>query len=138
MRANLAKSTWFVAIVATILLLVASPSVAAASMDCTAETHDSSHCQEGAAIPQCCCLMANCTLSYCILTSTVTNEVLLPSRLTPNENVYMAWSQTSVTTETPLNPKKPFQRDPPQELPSRLHTEYHCRNCLNSEEPHQV
>ncbi len=137
MRANFAKSTWLVAIVAVVLLLIASPGVAASSMDRTVDNLDSGPCQEGAAIPLC-CLTADCPLSPCILTKAVNNECLLPNHSTPKENVYWAWFPTSVTTETSLNPKKLLQREPAQELPSYFYTESHCRDCLNSEEPHQV
>ncbi len=121
-------------IIAVVLLLIASPGVAAASMEMTDENCDSNPCQEGTAMPLC-CLTADCPLYHCILASTVAGEVLLPNRSTPKEHVYLAWSPTSATTETSLNPKKPFPRGPTQELPSRLRNESHCRNCLNSEEP---
>ena len=137
MRANPMKSIWIAVIIAAVLLLVAAPGIAAASMEKAADNCDPNPCQEGAVIPPC-CLAANCLLSHCILSSAVASEVLPPSRLTQNEDVYPAWSPASLTPETSLNPQKPFQRDPTQELPSHLCTEYHCRNCLNSEEPHQV
>ncbi len=137
MRANFAKSTWLVAIVAAVLLLIASPGVAASSMDRTDDNLDSDPCQKEAAVPLC-CLMADCPLSPCILTNAVNNECRLPNRSTSKENVYLAWSPISVTAETSLNPKKPFQRGPTQGLPSVLFTAYHCRNCLSSEEPSAV
>ena len=125
-------------IIAAVLLLVVSPSVAAACMDRTADNCDSNPFQEGAAIPLCCCLTAGWLSCNCSLSNSSDNEVLLPNRSTLEENVYMALPQTSVTTETSPNPKKPLQREPSQELPSCLYTEYHCRNCLDSEEPPQV
>ncbi len=137
MRTNPIKSIWIAVIIAAVLLLVVSPSVAAACMDRTADNFDSDPCQKEAAVPLC-CLTADCPLSHCILTNAVDNEVLLPNRSTPKENVYLAWSATSVTTETSLNPQKPLQWEPAKELPSYLYTEYHCRNCLDSEEPPQV
>ncbi len=137
MCVNPIKSIWIAVIIAIVLLLVASPGVAASSVDRTVDNLDSDSCQEGAAVPLC-CLMADCPLSHCILTKAVNNECLLPNRSTPKENVDLVWSPTSVTAETSINPKKPFQLDPIQELPSDLFTAYHCRNCLSSEEPSQV
>ncbi len=136
MRRNTMKSILIVVITA-VLILVAAPSVAAACMDRTADNFDSAPWQKEAAVPLC-CLTADCPLSHCILTNAVDNEVLLPNRSTPKENVYLDWSATSVTMETSLNPKKPLQREPAQELPSYLYTDYHCRNYLDSEEPPQV
>ena len=138
MRANLTKSAWLVAAVTAILLLTASPSFAAASVEMTEENCGCNPCQEETAVPLCCCLTSGSLLPHCILPSAVADEVLLPSRLTPNENVYLVWSPTSVTIETSFNPKKPFQWESAQELPSYFYTEYYCRNCLDSEEPHQV
>ena len=137
MRANLIRSIWIAVIIAVVLMLVPSPSTTAACMEMTANNFDSDPCQKEAAVPPC-CLTADYPLSHCILTNAVDNEVLLPHRSTPKENVYPVWSATSVTTETSLNPKKPLQRVPAQELPSYLYTEYHCRNCLDSEEAPQV
>ncbi len=137
MRANLIKSTWIAVIIAVVLIFVTSPSTAAACMEMTADNFDFDPCQKEAAVPSC-CLTAECSLSHHILTNGVDNEVLLPNRSTPKENAYLVWSATSVTTETSLDPQKPLQRDPTQELPSHLYSEYHCRNCLDSEEPPQV
>ncbi len=134
MRAKFAKSTWLVAIVAAILLLVASPGIAAASMEMTDENCDSNPCQKGAAIPLY-CMTSDCPLTNCFWESTVTGAVLCPRHLTQNEDTYLAWSPTSLTPETSLNPKKPLQRTPTQELASPLYTKYYCRNCLGSEEP---
>ncbi len=136
MRRNTLKSILIVVITA-VLILVAAPSVAAACMDRTADNFDSAPWQKEAAVPLC-CLTADCPLSHCTLTNAVDKEILLPNRSAPKENVYMALSQTSVTTETFLNPQKPLQWEPAKELPSYLYTEYHCRNCLDSEEPPQV
>jgi len=137
MRANLIKSIWIAVIIAVVLMLVTSPSTAAACMEMTADNFDSDAYQKEAAVPPC-CLTADCPLSHHILTNVVDNEVILPNRSTPKENVYLVWSATSVTTETSLDPQKPLQREPAQELPSYLYSEYHCRNCLDSEEPPQV
>ena len=137
MNANTIKPTWIAVIVATILLLITSPSIAAASMEMTTENCDYSSHQGGATIPQC-CLMSDYPLSHCILTNTADIKVLHTNRFIPNKIVYLAWSKTDVTTETSLNPKKPLQWTPAKELPSYCYSEYHCRNCLNSEEPPQV
>jgi len=126
-----------IAVITAVLILVAAPTIAAASMDMTTDSCNSSPYHEKSSIPTC-CLTADCLLSHCILTNAVDNEVLLASRFIPNKNVYIALSKTSVSTEASPNPKKPLQRDPSQELPSYPCTEYHCRNCLDSEEPHQV
>ena len=137
MCANSIKSIWISVIIAVVLLLVAAPTIAAASMNRTADNCDSDPYHEKASIPLC-CLTANCPLTHCSLSNAADNKVLIPNRSTPKENVYLAWFATSVTMETSLNPKKPLQREPAQELPSYLYTEYHCRNCLDSEEPPQV
>ena len=134
MRRNPFKSIWIAVIIAIVLMLVTSPSTAAACMEMTADNFDSDACQKEAAAPPC-CLTADCPLSHHILTNVVDNEVLLPNSSTPKDNVYLVWSVTSVTTETSLDPQKPLQRDSTQELPTYLYTEYHCRNCLDSEEP---
>ena len=125
-----------VAVIIVILVLVATPTIAAASMD-VVDNCDSSPCRDETAVPLC-CLTANCPLSNCIITIPVTNEVPIISRSTLNEDVYVAGSQTSVTTDISPPTTKPFQRAPAQDLPSRPCTEYHCRNCLNSEDPFRV
>lgn len=137
MHANLIKSIWIVVIIAAILSFVGSPALSAASMEMTDENCGCSAGQEETAIPLCCCLTSDCPLSLCISPKAVACEVLLPNRFTGNEDVSLAWSAPGVTPETSLNPKKPFQRDPTQGSPSRLYTEYHCRDCLNSEESPQ-
>ena len=137
MRVNLIKSIWIAVIIAIVLTLVTSPSGAAACTEMTSDNFDSDPCQEESAIPLC-CLTVDYPLSNCILTNPIDNEVILTNCSTPKENVYLVWSVTSMTTETSRNPKKPLQREPAQELPSCLYSEYHCRNCLDSEEPPQV
>ena len=137
MHKNLTKSIWIAVIIAVVLTLVTSPSTAAACMEMTADNFDSDPCQKESAVPLC-CLTTDCLLRHHILTNGVDNEVLLPNRSTPKENVYPVCSATSVVTETSLDPQKPLQRDPTQELPTYLYTEYHCRNCLDSEEPPQA
>ena len=137
MRENLIKSIWIAVIIAVVLMLVTSPSTADACMDRTADNFDSDPFQKESTVPLC-CLTADYPLSHCILTNAVDNEVLLPNRSTAKENVYIALSKTNVSTEASPNPKKPLQRERSQEVPSHTCTEYHCRNCLDSEEPHQV
>ncbi len=137
MRRNPFKSIWIAVIIAIALMLVTSPSTAAACMEITADSFDFDPFQKETAVPPC-CLTADYLLSHHILTNAVDNEVLLPNRSTSKENVYPVWSATSVTTETSLDPQEPLQRDPTQELLTYLYTEYHCRNCLDSEEPPQV
>ncbi len=137
MKANTIRPTWIAVIVAIILLVIASPSIASASMENTNGDCDFNSYQGGATIPQC-CLMSDSPLSHCIFTNTADTTVLYNSYYNPNKIVYLAWFKTDVTTETPLNPKKLLQWTPTQELPSYCFTEYHCRNCLNSEEPPQV
>jgi len=124
------------AVITAVFILVAAPTITAASMDMTADSCNSSPYHEKASIPTC-CLTADCLLCSCSLSNAADNKVLLASRFIPKKNVYLAWSKTSVSTETSPNPKKPLQRDPTQELPSLFDTEYHCRNCLDSEDSHQ-
>ncbi len=137
MKANIVRSTWIAFIVAVILLVITSPSIASTPMESTNGDCDYNSYQGGITIPQC-CLMSDSPLSHCIFTNTADTTVLHTSRFIPNKIVYLAWSKTDVITETSLNPKKPLQWAPAQELPSYNYTEYHCRNCLNSEEPPQV
>ncbi len=137
MRTNSIKSIWIVVIIAVVLTLVTSPSTATACMEMTDDNFDSDPYQKEAAVPPC-CLTADCLLSHHTLTNAVDNEVILPKRSTLEENVYLVWSTTSVTTEPSLDPQKFLQQEPAQELPSRHCTEYHCRNSLDSEEPPQV
>ncbi len=137
MRTNPVKSIWIAVIIAVVLMLVTSPSIVAACTDMAANNFDSDVWQKKVAVPPC-CLTADYPLSHHILTKVVDNEVILPNRSTPKENVYLVRSATSVTTETSLDPQEPLQRDPTQELPSYLYSEYHCRNCLDSEEPPHV
>ena len=137
MCANLMKSIWIAVITAVVLILVTSPNSVTACTEMTADNFNSDACQKETAVPPC-CLTSDCLLSNHLLTNTVDNEVILPNRSTPEENGYLVWSTTSVTTEPSLDPQKLFQGEPSQELPSRPCTEYHCRNSLDSEEPHQV
>ena len=137
MRTNSIKSIWIAVIIAVVLTLVTSPSTAAACMEMTADNFDSDPCQKEAAVPPC-CLTADCLLGHRILTNAVDNEVILPNRFTLEEYAYLVWSTTSVTTEPSLDPQKLLQQEPTQELPFRRCTEYHCRNCLDSEEPPHV
>ncbi len=138
MRANLAKSTWLIASVLAILLLVASPSMAAASMErMTEENCDFNPCQGNTAMPLC-CQASDCPLSYCISPNTSTHEVLLCSRFTANEEVCLSWSPISLAPEPPSNQPMHRQRDSILASPSDLFTAYHCRNCLSSEEPSAV
>ena len=137
MNANTIKSTCIAVIVAISLLLVTSPSITAASMEMTTENCGYNSYQGGAAIPQC-CLLSDYPLSHCIFTNTADITVLHTSHFSPNKIVYLTWSKTGVTAETSLNPKKPLQWAPAHELPSYCYTEYHCRNCLKSEELPQV
>ena len=126
-----------IAVIIAVLILVVAPTITAASMAGTADSCDSGPYHEKASIPIC-CLTADCPFSLCILTNAVDNEVLLNSRYIPNKNVYITLSKISVSTEASPNSKKPLQRELSQELSSYIYTEYHCRNCLDSEEPPQV
>ena len=126
-----------IAVITAVLILVAAPTVAAASMEMTPNSCDTNPLHTNSSIPTC-CLTADCLLSGCSLSNTIDDKVLLTSRPIPNKNFYIALYRTSVSTKTSLDPQNPLQRDPTQELPTYLYTEYHCRNCLDSEEPHQV
>jgi hypothetical protein len=132
MKANTIRSIWIAVIVAITLLLSTSSSIAAASMEITTENCDYNSHQGGATLPLC-CLTSDSPLSHCILTNTVDIRALHAYRLIPTKIIYLAWSKTDVTTGTSLNPKKLLQWIPTQELLPYCYTEYHCRNCLNSE-----
>lgn len=136
MREKFARSSGLVAAIAVALLLIATPGVAASSLDRADDHLDSNPCQKEAPVPLC-CSMADCALSPCILASAVKNEALLPNRSVTKVSVSPAWSPTSLTAETPLSPRKPFRRYPTRELPSCPGSESHCRDCLISEEPPQ-
>ena len=126
-----------IVVIATVLILVAAPTVATASMEMMPNSCDTNPLQKNFPILTC-CLTTDCLLSDCSLSNTTADKVLLTSRSIPNKNFYIALYRTSVSTKTSLDPQNPLQRDPTQELPTYLYTEYHCRNCLDSEEPHQV
>ena len=136
MRMNLIK-TILIIVITAVLILVAAPTIAVASIDMTADNCDSCLFNEEPSIPTC-CLTVDCLLSNCSLSNAADNEVLLTSRFIPNKNVYIALYRKSVFTKTSLDPPKPLQREFSQESPSYIYTEYHCRNCLDSEEPPQV
>ncbi len=136
MRRNTIKLI-LIAVITAVLILVAAPAIAAASINRTTDSCDSGPYHEKAAIPIC-CLMADCPLCHCTLSSATDNKVLLISRFIPNKDVYIALPKTSVSTEASPDPKTPLQRERSQEVPSHTRTEYHCRNCLDSEEPPQV
>jgi len=136
MRRNTMKPI-LIAVITAVLILVAAPTIAASSMERTPDSCDPNPLHTNSSVPTC-CLTADCLLSDCSLSNTTDDKVMLTSRPIPNKNVYIALSKTSMSNETSPNPKKPLQREPSQELPSYPCTEYHCRNCLDSEEPHQV
>ena len=136
MRMNLIKAILIVVITA-VLILIATPVVATASMEMTTNGCDTNPLHTKPSIPTC-CLTADCPLTQCSLSNAVDNKVLLPSRFIPNKNVHITLHKTSVITDTSFDPQKLLQRDPTQELSSHLFSEYHCRNCLDSEEPPQV
>jgi len=136
MRRITMKSIW-IAVTTAIIILLAAPTIAVASMAMTADSCDASPLHGKAPIPIC-CLMSDCLLSNCSLSNAADNKVMLPSRFVLNKNVYIAVSKTSVSAETFLNPKKPLQQGPTQELLSNPCTQYYCRNSLNSEDPLQV
>jgi len=137
MSKNTFKSIGIVVITAVVLMLAASPGTAAACKDMPSDNHNSGAFQiQTTALP--CCLTADCLSSSHLLTNEVDNEIILPNRSNPEENDCIVLPQTSVSTETSPNPNKSLPREPAQELPSSLYTEYHCRNCLDSEEPLQV
>jgi len=126
-----------IAVITAVLILVTAPTISAASMDMTAANCGSSPYHENTSIPPC-CLTANALFSHCSLSCATDNEALLTSRFIPNKNVYIALSKTSVSPDTSPNLKKPLQPELSPELHSHPCNEYHCRNCLDSEEPHQV
>ena len=136
MRRNSMKSI-LIAVITAVLILVAAPTVDAASMEMTPNSCDTNPLHTNSSIPTC-CLTADCLLSGCSLSNTTADKVLLTSRHIPNKNFYIALYTTSVSTKTSLDPQKHLQMDPTQELPTYLYTEYHCRNCLDSEDPLQV
>lgn len=127
MRLNLVRSTVVVS-VAAFLLLVASPTLAAAFTNCT-RAPETSPCPQGAAIPL--------HSSHCALTNTeeVPKQVISPNRLTKSENVDLYLSPTNLPTESSPNQERPFQGDTVQASPPSPLIEYHCRNSPDSEEP---
>jgi hypothetical protein len=137
MSKNTFKSIGIVVITAVVLMLAASPGTAAACKDMPSDNHNSDAFQiQTAVLP--CCLTADCLSSNHLLTKEVDNEVILPNRSNPEEHDRIVLPQTSVSTKTPPNPNISLTREPAQELPSYLNTEYRCRSCLDSEEPLQV
>ena len=136
MRRNTMKLI-LIAVITAVLIMVVAPMVAAASMEMTPNSCDTNPLHTNSSIPTC-CLTADCLLSDCSLSKTTDDKVLLTTRPIPNKNFCIALYRTSVSTKTSLDPQKPLQQEFSQELPSHPCTEYHCRNCIDSEEPHQV
>ena len=136
MRRNTMKPI-LIAVITAVLVLVAAPTVAVASMEMTPNSCDTNPLHTNSSIPTC-CLTADCLLSGCSLPNATDDKILLTSRPIPNKNFYIALYRTSVSTMTSLDHQKPLHREPAQKLPSYPCAEYHCRNCLDSEEPHQV
>jgi len=126
--------TILIAVIAAVLILVAAPTVATASMEMAPDSCDTNPLHTKSSFPAC-CLTADCLLSDCSLSNTTDDKVLLTSRSIPNKNVHVALSKTSVSNETSPNPKKPLQQAVFQEFPSSPCTQYHCRKSLDSEEP---
>ncbi len=137
MHANPIKSIWIVIIITVTILSVASPHIAAASMDSAVDNCDSGPYHEKSFVPMF-CLTGDCLLDNCCLSNAADNIILPPGRFFPINNVYIAVSNTGASTVTPHNSQRPLQRYPTQELSTYLCTEYHCRNCLDSEEPHNI
>lgn len=126
-----------IAVVTALLILLAAPTIAIASMEMTPSSCDTNPLHTKPSIPIC-CVTADCLLSHCSLSNAAASEVLLPSRSTLDKNVHIGQPKTSVSTETSPDSKIPQQREPSQESPPHLNTTYHCRNSLDSEEPPQV
>jgi hypothetical protein len=124
MRVNLVKFAGIAVGVAALILLVAAPTLSAASM-----AHDMSPSEDGATMPQ------NC--SHCVLTNAdnVVRQVLTSNRLTMSENVDPFLSPTSLTAELSPNQGVPFQGDTVQASPPVPLIEYHCLNSADSDEP---
>ena len=126
-----------VAVITAALILVAAPTIASASIDGTTDSCDSNPLYTKCSIPTC-CLTADCLLTDCVLSNTTDDKVLYTCRFLPNKNVYIALHKMSVSTETSPNPKKPLQWELFQKLLPHPSTGYHCRNCLDTEEPYRV
>lgn len=135
MRAKFIKLILTTVVIIILLMLVASPVTASACMEMTAGDFDSGLCQSDTATPSC-CLSTECPPSHHVLTNTVNTEILLPNRSTPKVITCLIWFSISSTTETCLDPRKPFQQELTKELPFSTFVEYHCRDSLGSEDPH--
>ena len=136
MRNNGTKAI-LILVITAVLLLVAAPTVAVASMEMASDSCGTNPLHTKSSIPAC-CLTGECPFNNCSLSNATDNKVLLPSRLIPNKNTHIVLSRTTVSNEISYNPKVPLQSEPAQELPSYLHSVFRCRNSLDSEEPLQV
>ena len=123
MRLNLVRSTGIV--VGFIAILLIAPTICAASMDMTAETH--------ALIPQGSSI-SNSPLSHHVLINAV-GEQVIPSRLIPSEAFCLSWSPVGLTAESSLTEERPAPREVIDHAPPSKPIGYRCRNYLTSEEP---
>lgn len=122
-----------VLIVAVALLaIVPAPAVA---MDMTSGNCDSTTMSTGLSIPIC-CLMTGCPLPGGDSSNTTNNGVILPNRLTPNDNSQYCLSTISLSTGTDCNSTINLEGESPQGISSSLHSECRCRNSLSSEDPY--
>lgn len=135
MRAGFSKSIRLVVALATLFLVLAPVSVVAAPLT-TTESCDSTPCQDAAANSLCC--LISCSLSQCSLTGALGDEVLFPGSVTNVQRLYVAVNTKGLTSQCSIDKPKTFQSVFLQESLFDITIEYHCRNCLISEEPPQL
>ena len=131
---NLTKIISVAVLIVAVTLLAIVP-VPAVAMNMTGGDCDSPAMSAGFSIPPC-CLMTGCPLPGGDSSNTTSNGVLLPNRLTPNDNVCYSLSTTSLSTRTGCNSTINLEGESPQGISSSLHSECRCRNSLSSEDPY--
>jgi len=125
-----------IGIIIAILTMSVVPVMASTAVDKMADHCDSNPSHGNTSTPIC-CLMADCPIFHCILSSSVDDRAMLITRPVLNNNIPIA-SNTGISSESHLCYEGPSSSDLLREFPCPLVTEYHCRNCLDSEEPYSL
>lgn len=108
-----------------IILIVCSLPVFTGTVEGKTNDYHSNPYQENHEIP---------LTSHHLLFSCTANITLPPNPFTVNTVIFLAWSHRSQIIEPSFNEMVTYLQNQAQESPP-LVNEYHCRNCLNSDEP---
>lgn len=132
MRLKLAKSIGIVLGITAILL--ASPTICAASMEAVAGGEETSGACRQADVSQPCFATSSGSLSHCVLIKAL-GEQVKPPRLVSYDNVCLSGCQVSDGANGHSQVlASPYQKDI-LKIPISNPIVHHCRNLLSSEEP---